>query len=130
MTRSLVNSSGYDVPIPRFTQAVAASASGRIVFATIRVGGGSDPSYDLRAEAEALVTLIRKTLTDYGVTPDDVVRVRTYVLDLESYATLRPVLAALWGEVFPASTLLEVVALPGGARIQMDVIAMVAVNGA
>ena len=125
MTRVPIRSLGYDVPIPGFTQAVAAAASGRILFVTVRVGSRTQGTIRLEADAEALVAAIRRALTEGGAVPDDVVRVRTCVLDLDAYATLRPTLAALWGEVFPASTLLEVVGLPGGASVQMDVIAVV-----
>jgi 2-iminobutanoate/2-iminopropanoate deaminase len=76
------------------------------------------------SETSLLVQSIRTALDRAGFRPDDVMRARTYMVDLTQYSVVRPLLASLWGAVFPASTLIQVPALPGGAGIQIDMIAM------
>lgn len=79
---------------------------------------------DVVSEAGLLVGSIRTAIDRAGFRTDDVVRARTYMVDLTRYPSVRPLLAELWGAVFPASTLVQVAALPGGAGIQIDVIAV------
>jgi reactive intermediate/imine deaminase len=82
---------------------------------------------DMKAQAEQVFKNLQAALTSAGATFKDVVKMNTYMTDLSQLQVVRDVRARYFGDVAPASTLVQVVHL---ARpeflIEVEVIAVVA----
>ncbi len=110
-----------------YNQAVAAGGllwcSGQIALdpATgLLVGGG-----DVEAETRQVLTNLQAVLAAAGVGPDQVVRTTVFLADLADFALVN----GLYGEVFgagtsPARACVQVAALPKGARVEIDAVAV------
>ncbi|MDH4116739.1 MAG: Rid family hydrolase [Acidimicrobiia bacterium] len=113
--RRAVNSPDYHVPIDGFSQIVEVPAGTRLLYVsglTSRTADGSivgvgDPTAQMRQIFENL-TLI---LASAGATLDDVVSIRTYVTDITVWDRIEPVWHRHWGDVWPASTLVQITRL-------------------
>ena len=66
---------------------------------------------DVAGQAGAVLEIIGRALTDAGFRLDDVVRTRMFVTDIGRAAEVSAVHGAVFGEIRPASTLVEVSAL-------------------
>ena len=82
---------------------------------------------DMKAQAEQVFRNLQAALATAGATFKDVVKMNTYMTDLSQLQVVRDVRARYFGDVAPASTLVQVVHL---ARpeflIEIEVIAVVA----
>lgn len=58
-----------------------------------------------------------------GLTPDHVVKVNVFLVDMGDFADMNEVYAQHFAEPFPARTTIGVAALPLGARIEIELIA-------
>jgi 2-iminobutanoate/2-iminopropanoate deaminase len=77
-----------------------------------------------RAEAERVLANLEAVLDAAGMGMHDVVRTTVYLTDLGDFAALNEIYAVRFGEPFPARVTIGVSALPKGARIEMDAIAV------
>ena len=114
-------------PVGPYNQAVAAGGllwcSGQIALDPVAgalVGGG-----DVEAETRQVLTNLQAVLAAAGVGPAQVVRTTVYLVDLADFAKVN----ALYGEVFgtgvaPARACVQVAALPKGARVEIDAVAL------
>jgi len=114
-------------PVGPYNQAVAAGGllwcSGQIALdplAGTLVGGG-----DVEAETRQVLANLLAVLAAAGVGPAQVVRTTVYLVDLADFARVN----ALYGEVFgagvaPARACVQVAALPKGARVEIDAVAV------
>jgi reactive intermediate/imine deaminase len=97
--------------------------SGQIAFdkAGTLVGAG-----DMKAQAEQVFANLEAALKAAGATFSDVVKMNTYVTDMAKAPAVREVRARYFGEVTPASTLVQVVALARPElMLEIEVIAVV-----
>jgi 2-iminobutanoate/2-iminopropanoate deaminase len=82
---------------------------------------------DMKAQAEQVFKNLQTALSAAGATFKDVVKMNTYTTDMAQVQAIRDVRARYFGEVTPASTLVQVVRL---ARpeflLEIEVIAVVA----
>lgn len=62
-------------------------------------------------------------LAQAGVTPDDVVKVNVFLIDMADFAAMNDVYAQQFSEPFPARTTIGVAALPLGAAVEIELIA-------
>jgi len=58
-----------------------------------------------------------------GLTPDDVIKCNTYLVDMNDFAEYDAAYRAHFSEPFPARTTVAVAALPMGARIEIELVA-------
>lgn len=65
-----------------------------------------------------------KILKAKGLTPDDVQKVNVYMTDISEFAAMNEVYAAQFKEPFPARTTVGVASLPGGAKVEIEMIAL------
>jgi len=126
-TIEAVTTSAAPAPVGPYNQAVKAGGvlycSGQIALdpATgAMVGGG-----DVEAETRQVLTNLQAVLAAAGVGPDRVVRTTVFLADLADFALVN----ALYGEVFgagtsPARACVQVAALPKGARVEIDAVAV------
>ena len=112
MTRQVINSPDYHVPIEGFSQIVSAPRDGRVLYVsglTSRDGrgtvvGAGDPAQQMRQ----IFLNLSNVLAAADASLDDVVSIRTYVTDIECWSELEQVWREHWGDAFPASTMVQI----------------------
>ena len=132
MPRRAINSADYRVPIQGFSQVIEAAASGRLLFVsglTSRDADGAIVSVgDIEGQARQVLRRMAGVLKAADATLDDVVQIRTYVLDMEDWPVIEVVWREVWSEPWPASTCVEVSRLHDTRQlIEMDAVAVVPV---
>jgi len=85
---------------------------------------GALVSGGFRAEAERVLANLQAVLRAAGMSMHDVVRTTVYLTDLGDFPVLNEIYAKCFREPFPARVTVGVSALPKGARVEMDAIAM------
>lgn len=116
-------------PVGPYNQAVKAGGllfcSGQIALdpATgAMVGAG-----DVEAETHQVLANLKAVLAAAGCTPQQVVRTTVFLADLGDFARVNAIYADTFGAgVSPARACVEVAALPKGARVEIDCIAVLA----
>jgi 2-iminobutanoate/2-iminopropanoate deaminase len=116
---------GLPEPISHYTDAVQV---GEMVFVSgcVPVDGagqlvGGD---DVVAQARQVFANLGKVLAAAGAGFADVAKVTVYLIDIEDRPRINPVRQQVFGDVRPASTLIEVTRLAvAGARLEVDAVA-------
>jgi 2-iminobutanoate/2-iminopropanoate deaminase len=114
-------------PVGPYNQAVKA---GGLLFCSGQIG--LDPGTgvlvghgDVVAEARQVLANLRAVLAAAGCTPQQVVRTTVFLTDLADFARVNAVYADSFGSgVSPARACVQVSALPKGARVEIDCIAV------
>ncbi len=122
-----VNTSNAPAPVGPYNQAVQAGGllfcSGQIALdpqSGAMVGDG-----DVEAETRQVLANLTAVLQQAGVTPQQVVRTTVFLADLGDFAKVTAIYAETFGSgVAPARACVEVAALPKGARVEIDCIAV------
>ena len=123
-----VNTSAAPAPVGPYNQAVQAAGllfcSGQIALdpATgAMVGGG-----DVEAETRQVLSNLQAVLAEAGCSPAQVVRTTVFLADLGDFAAVNAIYAEVFGQgVAPARACVQAAALPKGARVEIDCIAVV-----
>lgn len=76
-------------------------------------------------QASRVFENLRAVLAAAGASFDDVVRVAIYMTDLGDFAAVNDVMKSHFREPYPARSTIGVAALPRGAAVEIDVIAIV-----
>jgi 2-iminobutanoate/2-iminopropanoate deaminase len=120
-----VSTAGAPRPVGPYAQAVIA---GDLVFCAGQVGldpaGGRLVTGGLAAEAARAIENLAAVLAAAGVGLADVVKTTVYLVDLAEMATLNEVYARYFPPPQPARATVQVAALPAGARVEIDAIAV------
>jgi 2-iminobutanoate/2-iminopropanoate deaminase len=82
------------------------------------VGGG------IEAETRVVLENIRAILSAAGLTLDDVVKTTIFLVDLKDFDLVNRVYGEHFGAPYPARSTVQAAALPRGARIEIEVIAI------
>jgi reactive intermediate/imine deaminase len=114
-------------PVGPYNQAVAAGGllwcSGQIALDPATgalVGGG-----DVEAETRQVLANLQAVLAAAGVGPDRVVRTTVFLADLADFALVNGLYAEVFGAgTSPARACVQVAALPKGARVEIDAVAV------
>jgi len=114
-------------PVGPYNQAVKAAGvlycSGQIALDPVTgamVGGG-----DVEAETRQVLSNLKAVLAAGGSSPQQVLRTTVFLADLGDFARVNAIYAEMFGEgVSPARACVEVAALPKGARVEIDAIAL------
>jgi reactive intermediate/imine deaminase len=122
-----INTDRAPAPVGPYNQAVKAAGllfcSGQIALdpATgLLVGDG-----DVEAETRQVLANLVAVLAQAGVTPQQVVRTTVFLADLGDFAKVNALYAETFGAgVAPARACVEVAALPKGALVEIDCIAV------
>jgi len=122
-----VITSAAPAPVGPYNQAVKAGGvlycSGQIALdpaSGAMVGDG-----DVEAETRQVLANLQAVLTEAGCTPQQVVRTTVFLADLADFAKVNALYAEVFGAgVSPARACVEVAALPKGARVEIDCIAL------
>ena len=124
-----INTTEAPAPVGPYNQAVRAGSlvwcSGQIALDPLNgvlVGNG-----DVEAETRQVLANLLAVLGAAGVEPDRVVRTTVFLADLADFALVNGLYAEVFGAgISPARACVQVAALPKGARVEIDA---VAVNG-
>jgi 2-iminobutanoate/2-iminopropanoate deaminase len=108
----------------------AAVSTGDLVFLSGKIGktGAAAPGTPgapgtIGQEVDLAIDSIQKDLNRLELTLADVVSVNVFVTDMSAYADLNAVYAKRFPQPYPARTTVAVSALPGGARVEIQVVA-------
>jgi enamine deaminase RidA (YjgF/YER057c/UK114 family) len=112
MPRTLITSRAYAVPVAGFTHAVLSPPGGRFVFVSGVTSRGRDGGIvgigDLAAQTRQVYENLSFILGEAGASLDDLVRLVTYLRDMEQYPQMQEVRRAYLRAGAPASTTVEV----------------------
>ena len=85
---------------------------------------------DVTAQTERVIENIKAVLNVNAMTLDDVVKTTVFLTTMEDFAAMNTVYARHFSEPFPARSTVAVVALPRGAKVEIEVTAAkAAING-
>ena len=124
-----VETQASPAPVGPYNQAVKAGGmlfcSGQIPLdpaSGTMVGGG-----DVEAEPRQVLSNLKAVLTAAGCSPQQVVRTTVFLVDLADFAKVNAIYAETFGQgVEPARACVQVAALPKGAKVEIDCIAVLA----
>ena len=124
-----VETQAAPAPVGPYNQAVKAGGmlfcSGQIPLdpaSGTLVGGG-----DVEAETRQVLSNLKAVLTAAGCSPQQVVRTTVFLVDLADFAKVNAIYAETFGQgVEPARACVQVAALPKGAKVEIDCIAVLA----
>lgn len=112
MAREAINSPDYSVPIDGFSQIIAGDPCDRTLYVsglTSRTADGTIVGIgDMAAQARQVMENMTVVLAAAGATLDDIVQIRTYVTDISQWDAIEAVWRGYWGDVWPASTLVQI----------------------
>lgn len=124
-----IHTEAAPAPVGPYNQAVIA---GGVVYCSGQIA--LDPSSgamvgdgDVEAETRQVLANLQAVLAAAGCGPRQVVRTTVFLTDLADFARVNALYAELFGEgVSPARACVQVAALPKGARVEIDAIAVLA----
>jgi 2-iminobutanoate/2-iminopropanoate deaminase len=79
---------------------------------------------DATAQARRIFDQIEAVVTEAGAAMEDVIRLTVYLVDLEDAVPIQKVRTEIWPEDPPVSATVQVAYLAGGARVEIDAMAM------
>lgn len=113
-----------------YSQAVEA---GGVVYCSGQIGldpaGGQLVGGGTAAEAERVLQNLQAVLAAAGCTFADVVRVTIYLVDLADFTAVNEIYGRYVSQPYPARATVGVAALPRGARVEIDALAVKQVVG-
>lgn len=124
-----IRSERAPAPIGPYSQAIACGAlvfcSGQIALdpATGQLAGGGD----VEAETRVVLANLAAVLEAAGCRPADVVKTTIFLVDMADFGAVNGVYAETFGsggEVAPARSTVAVAALPRGARVEIEAVAV------
>jgi enamine deaminase RidA (YjgF/YER057c/UK114 family) len=113
-------------PIMGYSRAVR---SGNVIAVTGTVGINADGTYSksMKEQAQRSLAIIIAALKALGARPEHVIRTRMYVTDVSQWEEVAAVHGAIFGEIRPATTIVEVARLiDADAMIEIEADAIVA----
>jgi len=123
--REVIATSAAPGAIGPYSQAIA---SGGYVFTSGQIG--LDPSTgqlvdgDAAAQTRQVMTNVRAVLEAAGVTFDHVVKTTIFLVDMNDFAAVNAVYGESFAAAPPARSTVAVAALPRGARVEIEAVAL------
>lgn len=102
-------------------------AAGELVFVSGQIpfrADGSSAGEDVAAQTEQCLKNVLEVLIAAGLTMDDVVKTTVYMTDLGRFSEMNEVYAKRFRAPFPARATVQVSALPKGASVEIDAVAV------
>ena len=129
MAGTIINTTNAPAPIGPYNQAVRA---GNLLFCSGQIAldpasGSLVGAGDVALETRQVLANLLAVLDAAGARPSQVVRTTVFLADLADFATVNGLYAEVFGAgVSPARACVQVAALPKGARVEIDAIAVLA----
>jgi len=79
---------------------------------------------DVAAQAKLAMENLGRVLKAAGVTYHHIVKTTIFLVDMNDFAAVNPVYGSFFGDVPPARSTVAVAALPLGARVEIEAIAI------
>jgi 2-iminobutanoate/2-iminopropanoate deaminase len=109
-------------------QLVRLPGGGRMLFTAGQVGidpeSGQMVSGGIRAETERVGKNLTALLEAAGFTLSDVVKTTVFLADMQDFAAMNEVYQQFFSGAPPARTTVQAAALPRGARVEIEVVAV------
>ena len=125
MTRRAVTTSAAPGAVGPYSQAITTDD---LVFCSGQVGldpaTGELVAGGVEAEAERVIRNLEAVLDAAGCTLADVVKTTCFLADINDFATFNAVYARFWPDPPPARSTFGVAALPRGAQVEIEAIAV------
>ena len=123
--RERIETSGAPAAAGAYSQAIAA---GGLVFCAGQVGidpaTGTLVEGGVEAQTERVLRNLGAVLDAAGLTLHDVVKTTCFLADIADFAAFNAVYARFFGDSPPARSTFQVAALPIGARVEIEAIAV------
>ncbi|HHL33723.1 MAG TPA: reactive intermediate/imine deaminase [Desulfobulbaceae bacterium] len=124
MSKKIIQTSNAPAAIGPYSQAVQQGdtlfVSGQLPLDPVT----KEMADDAAAQARQSMKNIKAIVTAAGFTMEQVVRCGIFVTDLADFAAINEVYATFFQGDFPARATVQVAALPLGARVEIDAVAM------
>ncbi|MCS6965369.1 MAG: Rid family detoxifying hydrolase [Candidatus Kapabacteria bacterium] len=123
--REAVATSGAPTPIGPYVQGVL--AQGKLLFISGQIGltpEGDMVAADIRSQTRQSLENIRAILASVGAGLEHVVKTTIFLRSLEDFPVVNEIYAGFFGVHPPARTTVEVSALPRGALVEIEAIAV------
>ena len=78
----------------------------------------------VEAQAKQVLTNIQNILAEAGLTMANVVKTSVFLSDLGDFAAVNEVYASFFKEPYPARSCVQVAAIPKGAKVEIETIAV------
>jgi 2-iminobutanoate/2-iminopropanoate deaminase len=125
MNRHAISTNGAPAAIGPYSQAIGA---GRLVFCSGQVGlepsTGELVEGGIEAQAERALQNLGAVLDAAGLTYNDIVKTTCFLADMADFAAFNAVYARVMTDPPPARSTFAVAALPKGARVEIEAIAV------
>ena len=79
---------------------------------------------DIQAQTKRVLENLRAVLTGNQMTFENVVKTTVFMVDLGEFAAMNEIYAQAFAEPFPARSTIQVAALPKGARVEIEAVAV------
>ena len=123
--RTVVTSPDAPAALGPYSQAIAA---GSLVFCSGQVPidprTGELVTGDIHAQTQQALQNLKAVLGAYGLEPADIVKTTVFMTDLSRFTEMNAVYATFFRENFPARSTVQVAALPKGAQVEIEAIAL------
>lgn len=123
--KTVVTSPDAPAALGPYSQAVAA---GSLVFCSGQVPvdprTGDLVTGDICAQTQQVLQNLKAVLGAHGLEPDDVIKTTVFMTDLNRFAEMNTVYGAFFRKEFPARSTVQVAALPKGAQVEIEAIAL------
>ena len=125
MTRQAVSTTGAPGAVGPYSQAIVTDD---LVFCSGQVGldpsTGELVSGGVEAEAARVIRNLEAVLDAAGCTLADVVKTTCFLADIADFQKFNAVYAGFWPDPPPARSTFQVAALPRGAQVEIEAIAV------
>ena len=125
MSRHVISTPDAPAAIGPYSQAVAI---GSLLFTSGQIplvpATGALAEGDIKAQAEQVMKNLEAVLVAAGCTFGDVVKSTIYLVDLGDFAAVNEIYGKRFAEAPPARSTVQVAALPKGARVEIEMIAL------
>ena len=79
---------------------------------------------DIKSQAEQSLKNVKAILEEAGLTMKNVVKTTVFLADMADFAAMNEVYSTYFSEPYPARVAYQVAALPKGAMVEVDIIAV------
>ena len=120
-----VTTSDAPAAIGPYSQAILA---GDVLYCSGQIGldprTGELVAGGFEAEARQVLANLQAVVAAAGLSLADAVRITVYVVDLADFPRLNELMATTFRQPYPARATVQVAALPRGARVEVDLVAV------
>jgi len=126
MSKSIILTTDAPAPIGPYSQAVK---SGNMLFCSGQIPldpkTGEMKNTSIEEETRQVLTNLSAVVSSGGATLSDVVKTTIFLTDLGNFATVNAIYDEFFGASKPARSTVQVSALPKGANVEIECIAII-----